>query len=92
MSGRTQTQINLQYPVEIDGAKVSVLHLRRPKVRDLIAASKAGGVDPVQREVRLFSNLCEITPETVEELDIADYTKIQEAYGDFSSGSMTEGK
>ena len=56
--------------------------MRRPKVRDDKAARR-GGASPEDRELRLFSNLCEVPPEVIEELDLADYARLQEAFRDF---------
>jgi len=65
-----------------DGTELRVLNLRRPKVRDVILAAKLGGSDE-EKEVRMFANLCEVTPETIEDLDIADYKELQESYKAF---------
>lgn len=83
-----KTAVTLAYPVEIDGAQVSVLQLRRPRVRDLLAADKVGAT-PVQREIHLFANLCEVAPDAIESLDMLDYGKLQDAYAAFTSGSRT---
>ena len=58
------TKIPLQYPVEMDGAKLEELAMRRPIVRDLRAAQRAAGADalPSDTEVALFANLCEVAP------------------------------
>lgn len=77
-------KINLDYPVRIDGVEVKVLQMRRPKVKDQLAADKFGGGD-AEKEVRLFANLCEVAPDTIEELDLADYTKLQGEYKGFLS-------
>lgn len=74
--------IELQYPIQIDGTEVRALHVRRPKVRDQITASKLGKTDE-EKEIRLFANLCEIAPENIEELDMGDYKKLQETYTGF---------
>jgi len=76
--------LTLAYPVEADGAPLAELTVRRPKVRDLLAAEKAGGGD-AGREVRLFANLCQVSPATIEALDLADYNRLQEVYRGFLS-------
>lgn len=83
-----RVSIALDYEIESDGVKLSRLDLRRPKVRDLLSANKAGAGDEVVREIRLFANLCELPPSAIESLDMADYGKLQEAYAGFTSGSM----
>lgn len=84
----TTTTIKLDHPIAVDGVEVTELTLRRPKVRDVRAADKSSGSDGA-REIRLFANLCEQTPAAMEELDMADYLKIQEAYQDFLSPKKT---
>lgn len=76
--------IKLEYPIEIDGVKVAELKLRRPKVRDSLASEKSGGSN-AEKEVRLFANLAEQTTDTIEDLDMLDYGKLQEAYTGFLS-------
>ena len=75
-------QIKLSHPVMSDGTELRVLNLRRPKVRDVILAAKLGGSDE-EKEVRMFANLCEVAPETIEEMDIADYKELQKSYKAF---------
>jgi hypothetical protein len=48
----------------IDGTKVSVLQLRRPKVRDMLGVEKSVDND-AEKEIQLFANLCELTPENL---------------------------
>ncbi|MBQ3565449.1 MAG: phage tail assembly protein [Alphaproteobacteria bacterium] len=79
-------KIKLSNPVKIDGVEVHEISLRTPKVRDLIAAGKKN-VDEAEKEVNLIANLGEISPETVQELDLRDYIKIQEWLRDFLSAS-----
>jgi len=77
------TTIKLDYPVQADGRAVSSLAMRRPKVRDERDARRIAGGDAAEREVVLFANLCEVAPETIHELDLADYQRLQEAFKDF---------
>jgi hypothetical protein len=76
--------IELNHPVEMDGRSVTQLRMRRPKVKDQLAADKASG-NSAQKEVRLFANLCEESPAVIEELDLSDYRQLQEAYSGFLS-------
>lgn len=77
-------KIELKYPITLDGAKLSVLNLRRPKVRDMLSVEKQCNND-AEKEINLFANLCEVTPESLHDLDMADYAKLQKAYQDFLS-------
>ena len=79
-------KIKLSNPIKIDGVDVHELSLRRPKVRDLIAAGKRN-VSESEREVDLIANLAEVAPEAIQELDLSDYLKIQEWLKDFLSVS-----
>ena len=78
------TTIKLKHPITADGREVAQLNLRRPKARDMIASDKGGGSD-AEKELRLFSNLCEVTPETIGDLDLEDYRALQVAFTDFLS-------
>ena len=82
MSGTT---ITLEHPVTVDGSQITTLTMRRPRVRDERDARRGGGT-PVDQELRLFGNLCEVTPATIEELDMADYLRMQKVYESFLSG------
>jgi hypothetical protein len=76
--------IKLKYPIDVAGEKITSLNLRRPKVRDMLAADKATGSD-AEKEVHLFANLCEVSPDAIMELDGADYRQLQDTYSDFLS-------
>ena len=78
------TTIELKHPVTVDGTEIKQLTLRRPRVRDMLASDKAGGSD-AEKEIRTFTHLCEVSPETIEELDLADYLKLQKVYQGFLS-------
>ncbi|WP_353279927.1 phage tail assembly protein [Wolbachia endosymbiont (group B) of Udea ferrugalis] len=77
-------KIKLTEPIKIDGILLSELTLRRPKVRDRLAVERMGNSD-AEKEVALIANLASISREAVEELDLADYSKIQEALQNFLS-------
>ena len=42
-------------------------------------------ISDAEKEINLFANLCEVTPEALMELDMSDYAKLQKAYQDFLS-------
>lgn len=83
-----KTAIELKYPITIDGTETKALHMRRVKVRDQILMDKAGKVGKTEgeKEVLLFANLCEVAPDSIEEMDMSDYRKLQEAYTSFLEG------
>lgn len=76
--------LQLDYPIEAEGRTHTTLTLRRPKVRDQLAAAKASGTDE-DKEIQLLANLADLPPSALHELDMADYLKIQEALADFLS-------
>lgn len=78
-------RIQLDHPVEVCGVKVDALTMRRPRVSDQLAAEKMVNCTEGEREVRLFANLCEVPPATIEGLDLADYRKLQKAWTGFLS-------
>jgi hypothetical protein len=75
-------KIKLNEPIKIDGVSISELTLRRPKVRDRLAVERLGTND-AEKEVALIANLADIPKDAVEDLDLADYAKIQEALQGF---------
>ncbi len=79
-----KTVITLQYPIHVDGQQVTELRLRRPKVRDRLVVEKLSASE-AEKEVRFIANLCEVAPSAIEELDMADYSKLQEAVTSFLS-------
>lgn len=82
-----KTAIVLSRPVTVDGEEVARLEMRRAKVRDSRDAQKqAAGKTAADVDIALFANLCEVSTEVIEELDISDYMRVQEAYGAFMAG------
>ncbi len=79
-----KVKIELTHAINIDGTKVSVLNLRRPKVRDMLSVEKSIDND-AEKEIQLFANLCEISPDNLLDLDMSDYAKLQKVYQDFLS-------
>lgn len=79
------TKIELKYPVTVDGHEYKSFDMRSPKVRDQITAQKTSQGNNEQMELVLFSNLCEVTPNVLEELELADYSQLHKAYNDFLS-------
>lgn len=78
------TTVKLKYSVEVDGVSVNQLKVRRPKVRDMLGVESTK-VSDAEKEINLFANLCEVTPETLMSLDMADYAKLQKVYQHFLS-------
>ena len=85
------TTISLRHPIDVGGAKVSAVAMRRPLVGDFRAARRSAGpgASPADVEIALFSNLCEIAPAEWDAMDLGDYYEVQEAYQGFLSRSST---
>lgn len=77
-------KITLDFPITVSGVEVSHLVMRRPKVRDMMAAQKVGGTD-AEMGVALVANLCELTPDDVLELDSLDWDKCEAQVAAFKS-------
>lgn len=77
-----QTQsvtVELSVPITLNGVTVNRLHLRRPKLKD-IRTARVAGKDEEERELRLFAILSDCAPSDLEELDFADYRKLQDTF------------
>jgi hypothetical protein len=73
-------KLDLLYPFTPAGGKeITSLPVRRPKVRD-IKASKRFGSSAEDQEIGLFSVLCGLTAEDIEEMDAADYGALQDSF------------
>lgn len=76
------TTITLTEKITVDNRDIQEITLRRPKVRDRLAVERMGQSD-AEKEVALIANLADLPKEIIEELDLADYNKIQEVLQDF---------
>ncbi len=76
----------LAYPIHIasEGRTIYDVTMRRSKVRDQRLASQGGGT-PAEWEIRLMSQLCGLSPETMDEMDDKDYDALQKIYRSFLS-------
>jgi hypothetical protein len=78
------TTVKLTSPIKIDGKEVNEINLRRPKVRDRLAVERSNFSD-AEKEVQLIANLAELPIDVIEDIDLADYAKLQRALSDFLS-------
>lgn len=86
--------IKLQFPIEIGGAKVEEVSMRRPTARDLILAeneSQSVG-SAMQQDVNMFSRLCEIEADHLMDLDALDLQAVGEQYKAFFEPTESSGK
>ena len=80
----TETTIKLEFPITSGAQLIQQITMRRPKVKDTLAAQKVAG-STAEQEVRLVANLASLTPAEIEELDAADYARVQEVLARFFS-------
>jgi hypothetical protein len=71
----------LKYPVTLDGETFTELTLRRPKFRDIARSQKVKG--ELDQIATMLSDLAEVSPKVVNELDAEDFTAIGEIIGNF---------
>ena len=72
--------VRLDYPATFDGVTRDSITLRRPKVRDMRSAAKVAPGDDDGQELALFAALAEVAPNDLEDMDLGDYNRLQDAY------------
>ncbi len=75
--------INLKFPVTVENETYNNLTMRRSKVKDRLAIAAMKNLSDEEKEIRLFANLCEVSPEVLKELDEVDYSSVQKVYMSF---------
>lgn len=78
--------VKLSIPIQINGVTTDRLVMRRAKLKDIRNASKIAGEDLEEQEIRLFSILTDCAPSDLEELDYADYGKLQSVFQSMVKG------
>jgi len=71
--------VELTRPLVIDGAQVKALRMREPTVGDQLATEELKGGESA-KEIAMFANLCEISPDDIKRLTLKDYKKVQAAF------------
>lgn len=84
----TSATIDLDFPFDYKGEKITSITLRRPKVRDSIAVDKIKGGE-FQRGLAMIANLADREPELLHELDDVDLEKVQAQYLAFTGRQAT---
>jgi hypothetical protein len=65
---------------------VSQIVMREPTVQDLLTADmQVKNGSNAEKEVMMFANLCEVTPEFIKDLGVGSYERLQESYRLFTS-------
>ena len=75
-------RVELEVPLKTPGGEVKTITFRRGKAKDMMAAQRIEPQDNARRELVLMSMLTEekLTPEDLEELDLADMAEVQAAF------------
>ena len=78
-------KIELDFPIKDgQGNEIKVLNIRRAKVKDLRRMQQKENA--AEQEGFLVAQLTGLVPEDIDELDIADYAKVQQALTDMQKG------
>lgn len=81
---RAEVTIDLQFPIEVDGQKITKLTMRRPKLRDTVKHNHRK--DNMDRGIAILADLCDLAPEHLHELDELDFDAVQSQYESFRGG------
>jgi len=79
----SEEKIVLEYPFKDNGAEVTEVNMRRAKVKDMRIAEEKSKSSGGNYESILFANLCELSPDAMDLIDIKDYGKLQARYQSF---------
>ncbi len=71
---RTSARVEMEYPIIVEETEIHFLELRRPKVRDMLAAQ---GGNNAESELLLVARLSGQNPEDLHQMDFADWKKVQ---------------
>lgn len=82
--GEGFADITLSRPASFAGAKLAVVRMREPLVRDQKAVMKSAG-DESDKETLLFANLIDQAPSDIDEMPLKDYLRLQAGYNTFTS-------
>ncbi len=79
MAAISTETLKLKYPIETIEPNVIELTMRRPKVKDHIAAGNMKGSE-LEQENLLMSTLCDTSLKVIQELDMIDYDALVGIY------------
>lgn len=85
---QNRTEIKLSSPITVDGVAVDVLHLRKPKARDLRGARIGDGEMSMMLDVA--AACAEIPPSAIDQLECADAMRVISVVADFFGSSLPE--
>ena len=76
--------IDLNFSVDIDGTQIKQLTMRRPTVRDQLGFEEGKGSE-ARRVVNMLAHLCEVSSDTILDLDQSDFNTLAEVLQGFNS-------
>ena len=76
--------IVLDFPVQLADRQLTEVTIRRPVMRDL-RLNPVKGADDLTGEMKLLGSLCGLRMEEIEQMDMADYRRLTDAFGRFQS-------
>lgn len=85
---RLSAEITLDFPFEVDGKTYKAMTMRRPKTKDSLKAAKFKGHD-ADKGILLLSDLCNVSPDVIEELDEIDAKKLSDQLDAFRGGQSS---
>ncbi|USH01055.1 phage tail assembly protein [Grimontia kaedaensis] len=74
--------ITLDYPIDVEGERIDVITLRRPKARDLKHMETAKGGE-IAKSIGLIANLAELPPSAIDDLDASDFQTVSDVVAGF---------
>lgn len=77
----TKETITLEYPISVDGIETDTLTMRRCLVKDIKGMDRITG--DVAKSIYLISELCGISPASVENMDVTDYGEVAKKVAGF---------
>lgn len=85
---RLTVDIDLDFPVELDGQKTTSITIRRPKVRDQMKADRVKGTE-FDKGLALLVDLTERPQEFLMEMDPVDLEKLDTQLARFRGLALT---
>lgn len=82
VKGKLKMEIPLEFGITEAGVESKMVSMRRPKVKDQLAMDAHAG-SAAKKEVFMFASLCVIGPQSIEDLHMSDYRRLQETYDAF---------
>lgn len=78
----SQPRVPLEVPLKTPNGEIKTITFRRGQAKDMLAAQRIEPQDSARRELVLMSMLIveTVTPEDLEELDLADMAEVQAAF------------